>query len=228
MARRRSRRRSGSSAGSDRGGATAAQAPAAASPALVPWRDRVRDILGALRRRAQRQHARALTAWIDERLGDGATARGGSDVDRLLDDWIALPGSAGDGRSVAVAHAAEADGLEPLERDQLRRWERERRRGVFLVQRAQRDALEVWDPLEGAPLVLHLLDRMDGPKAASLRRGAVVTASYQPWVARLVAVGPVEIFEVEDALDLFRREVLAAGQSWHDAPPPAPTRGTSS
>ena len=97
---------------------------------------------------------------------------------------------------------------------------------MFLVQRAQRDALEVWDPLEGAPLTLHLLDRLDNDKAASLRRGAVVTASFQPWVARLVAVGPVEIFEAQDALDLFRREVLAAGQSWHDAPPPAPTRGS--
>ncbi|MCA9317078.1 MAG: hypothetical protein R3F05_01480 [Planctomycetota bacterium] len=226
MARRRSRRRSGSSAASDRGGATAAPAPAAGAAAIVPWRERVREILAALRRRAQRDHARTLTAWIDERLGEGATARGGSDADRLLDDWIASPGSAGDGRSVALAHAAEADDLEPLERDQLKRWERERRRGVFLVQRAQRDALEVWDPLEGAPLTLHLLDRLDNDKAASLRRGAVVTASFQPWVARLVAVGPVEIFEAQDALDLFRREVLAAGQSWHDAPPPAPTRGS--
>ncbi|MGE0193236.1 MAG: hypothetical protein AB7T63_14470 [Planctomycetota bacterium] len=215
MARRRSRRRSGPSSPAAGTGTT-----------LVPWRERVREILAALRRRAQRQHGRALTAWIDERLGEGATARGGSDADRLLDDWIACPGSAGDGRSVAGAHAAEAVDLEPLERDQLRRWERERRRGVFLVQRAQRDALEVWDPLEGAPLVLHLLDRLDAPKASSLRRGAVVTASYQPWVARLVAVGPVEIFEADDALDLFRREVLAAGQAWHDAPPPAPSRAT--
>ncbi len=193
---------------------------------LIPWSERMRTILVALRRDARRRRGVAFEAWVDERLGDGAAARRGSDVDRLLDDWIVAPGSAGDGRSIAAAHAAEAPDLESIERDQLRRWERERRRGVFIVQRATRDSLAVWDPLEGAPLTLHLLERLAAERAAGLARGAVVTASFQPWIARLVAVGPVEVFEAHDALDLFRREVLAAGRPWHEAPPPAPVRTT--
>jgi hypothetical protein len=224
MARRRSRRSRG--ARSTRGPGTTGTGAGTSTTTitLTPWRDRVRALLAALRQRARSRHEGALQALLRDHLGADTAAHAASDVDRLVDDWIVSSGSAGDGRSLVTAFAAEAADLEPLEREQLRRWERERHRGVFLVQRAGRDALEVWDPLEGAPLTLHLLDRLTPTKMEDLGRGAVVTASFQPWVARLVAVGPVEIFEGADALDLFRREVIASGRSWHEAPPPAPTR----
>ena len=87
-----------------------------------------------------------------------------------------------------------------------------------------RDQLSLWDPLEGAPLTLHLLEKLQGSRAEAISRGTVVTISYQPWMARLVAVGEPEFFVDTRALALFREQTLESGAPWHEAPAPAPQR----
>jgi hypothetical protein len=196
---------------------------------LRPWRGRVQDLLDSLQSWSRAHYGPAVDQWLESRfegLGGPADAPE-ADVDRAVEDFVCTPGSAGEGRSILSIFAEQAagpaeEGLEPEDRDQLRRWERERRRGVFLIQHAARDRLTLWDPLEGAPLTLHLLNKLGAARADSLRRGTVVTATYQPWMARLVAVGEVEFFADERAISLFREEAVGSGARWHEAPPPAP------
>lgn len=202
------------------------EAPAARTP-IVPWRDRVRGILDSVRGYAHREHAGSIEAVIRAQLGDPAKAHP-ADVTRLVDALICTPGSAGDGRSIAAAHASattDGEGLEKVDRDQLRRWERERGRGVFIVQRCFTERIEAFDPLEGAGLTLHLLERLGAGRAAEVQTGTVVTATYVPYVARVVAIGLVEFFADPKALELFRSQVQASGAAWHEPPPPPPVAG---
>ena len=146
---------------------------------------------------------------------------------RAFVDCVCASCSAGDDRSILSVFCDPASGpgeseLDAEDRGQARRWERERRRGVFLIQHAARDRLTLWDPLEGAPLTLHLLRKLPESLATALRRGTVVTATYQPWMARLVAVGKVEFFTDGRAVALFREQTVGAGTPWHEAPPAAP------
>ncbi len=230
MSRRRRKRRKRQGAGpkpqpARTPTATATESPKAAAKRktpIIPWRDTVRRLLDGARAFAQNRHGEAVEAVVRAQFGDPPEPQHPADLERLLDDLICTAGTAGDGRSIATAYAEAAEDLTELDRDQLRRWERERGRGVFLVQRCHADRIEVWDPLEGAGLTLSLLDRMPAGRAAEVRTGTVMTATYIPYVARVVAVGLVEMFAEAEAHDLFRRQVTDSGSTWHDPPPPAP------
>jgi len=200
--------------------------------ALRPWRTRVQDLLDHLRAWSREHYGAAIEARLEQHLG---TSEGGvppaavnqADADRAIEEFVCSPGSAGEGRSVLGVFADQAPGpdggpMDPEDREQARRWERERARGVFLIQHAARDRLTLWDPLEGAPLTLHVLHKLSEARLAHLRRGTVVTATYQPWMARLVAVGEIEYFSDPRAIALFREQSAESGTRWHEAPPAAP------
>ncbi|MDJ0975419.1 MAG: hypothetical protein QNJ98_13220 [Planctomycetota bacterium] len=200
---------------------TEAGPPARKEP-IVAWRTAVRRLLDEVRAFAQNRHGEAVDQVLRAHFGDPPEPEHPADLERALDDLIATPGTAGDGRSIAAAYAEAAEDLADLDREQLRRWERERRRGVFLTQNCFADRIEAWDPLEGAGLTLSLLDRLPPARAAEIRPGTVITAVYVPYVARLVAIGLVEMFGDPQAMAMFREQVEASGSTWHDAPPTAP------
>ncbi len=193
---------------------------------VVPWFVRAADLLRAARAFACERRDAFLTEALRARFGDGLDALHPADRERATNDLLSLPGGMGDGRSILRAFAEDTAGLEEAERAQVLRWERERRRGVYLLERCHPDLLEAWDPIEGKRAVLHFVESLGRGRAASLRRGTVVTAVTVPWNERLLAEGQVEMFEEEDALRLFRNEVRNAGHAWHDAPAPAPMRST--
>lgn len=184
--------------------------------ALVSWKVRVAEIAGRLLDHA-REHVRAAPA---AETGDGSDP---ADADRALEDLACLPGSAGDGRSLLRAFAEEAEGLSPPEREQLLRWERERRRGVYVVERCFPDLVEAWDPLEGARLTFHLPERLPAGRAAEVARGTLVVAVTVPWTTRRLARGRVEFWSDPRALPMYRSEVRGSGRAWHDLPPAAPS-----
>jgi hypothetical protein len=184
--------------------------------ALVSWKVRVAEIAGCLVERA-REHGLAP---------QGAPAGGATDPadeDAALEDAACAPGSAGDGRSLLRAFAEDGDGLSPPEREQLLRWEKERRKAVYLVERCFPDAVEVWDPVEGARLTFHLPDRLPGARASEVARGTLVVATTVPWTTRRLARGRVEFWSDPRALPMYRNEVRSSGRAWHDLPPAAPT-----
>ncbi len=194
---------------------------------IVPWRDRVRRLRDQLRAFARNHYAPVLDAALVERFGNPPRAEHPADLERVEEDLVCTPGSAGDARSILRVYAddgaqLEQTPLEDSERAELLRWEQGRSRGVFLVQRAAPDRIEVWDPLEGAGLTLHLLDRLAKARADALSRGSVLTTTFLPFAARVVAVGYLELFEDPRAKELFRQQVRAGGRGWQEAPPPAP------
>ncbi len=209
MARRRSKRRKQA-----RAKKAAAQAT---RPELVAWRRQVGAILESLAAFG-RDHYGAVIEAHPERSEVPP-----EDQARATQDVLCLPGSAADGRSV-LRNFCETSGLSDEERGQALRWETERRRGVFVVQAANRERLVVWDPLEGAPLTLHLLEKLGAAEAKRVRPGAIVTATFLPWMARLVAVGRPEFFTDPRALALFREQTVSSGVPWHEAPAAAPER----
>ena len=234
MARRRNRRKK------QRGGpkpadrvAAAESTPEGAEGGLVPWRVRMASLRAVLRDWSRLRYAEAIDAWLRERFEDPDAVEHADDIDQAIDDFLCSPGSSGDDPSIlsvwctqaANGQLADDEGgaAEAEDVAQVRRWERERYRGVFILQAAKRDQLSLWDPLEGAPLTLHLLVKLDTAEADALKRGAIVTAVYQPWMARLVAVG-AEYFTDPRAMQLFREQTLDAERAWHDAPAAAPTK----
>ena len=224
MARRRSKAARKKSRGGGPAAAAGTQArPEKARPEIVSWRKRVNDLIVHLRDWARQSYAPAIDAFLDERFGAARAEAPEADVEAATDDFVCAPGSAGDGSSILRVFADHASSLDAEDRDQIRRWEHERRRGVFLVQRARRDRLFLWDPLEGAPITLHLLDKLSAQRLGLLGRGTVVTAVFQPWMARLIAVG-TEFFADPRALQMFRDETASTGATWHEPPPPAPER----
>jgi hypothetical protein len=174
-------------------------------------------------------------AELGERLLESVRTHGGADLaarlsacepaeaQRLLEGAACTPGALADGRSALRAFAEESTDLEPLEREQLLRWERERRRGVYLVERCFPDVIEAWDPVAAERLVIHLPERLPGARASEVRRGTVVVAVTVPWTTRLLARGQVELWNDPAALALYRTTVRDSGRAWHDLPPPAPT-----
>jgi hypothetical protein len=189
---------------------------------IVPWRDRVRRLRDQLRAFARNHYGAVLDTALIERFGNPPRAEHPADLERVEEDLVCTPGSAGDARSILRVFADDGAELVEAERLELLRWEQGRSRGVFLVQRAAADRIEVWDPLEGAGLTLHLLDRLPKARADALSRGSVLTTTFLPFAARVVAVGYLELFEDPRARELFREQVRAGGRNWHDAPPPAP------
>jgi len=180
-------------------------------------------LIGALRDWSRTSYAPAIDAFLGEHLGADAAP---ADRETATDDFICAGGSAGDGSSILrvfVDHATTVSGLDQEARGQVRRWEQERRRGVFIVQRARRDQLFLWDPLEGAQLTLHLLEKLSEARLTTIGPGTVVTAVFQPWVARLVAVR-AEFFGDPRALQLFREQTCSSGAAWHEPPAAAPER----
>jgi hypothetical protein len=171
----------------------------------------------------------SLRAFVRERAAEptaspASTAPRAADRDRALDDLACTPLGAGD-RSFVDAFLAEGPRLGEPARQQVARWPRERRRAVLLVQRCEPDRLLLWDPLEGAPLTLQLLEPLAVAHAERVRRGAVAVATWLPWNARLVAVGEVDLYGDPAARDLFREQVTARGTPWHEPPAPAPVAG---
>ena len=234
-AKGRGAQKSGTRPGADTGAGTTAsssQAPVATKAApeiakskrtpIVPWRDRVRRLRDQLRAFARNHYAAVLDSALIERFGNPPKAEHPADLGRVEEDLVCTPGSAGDARSILRVFADDGAQLEDTERAELLRWEQGRSRGVFLVQRASQDRIEVWDPLEGAGLTLHLLDRLSTARADALPRGSVLTTTFLPFAARVVAVGYLELFEDPRAKELFKEQVRSGGRSWHEAPPPAP------
>ena len=232
-------------AGAPEAGAPEAAAPEMAAPeapeatGLVPWRARMAALRACVRDWSRLRYAEAIDAWLRERFEDPDAVEHAADIEQAVDDFLTSPGSSGDEPSILAVWCGqvetgqlageEAGHASAEDVGQVRRWERERRRGVFVLQRAERDKLSLWDPLEGAPLTLHLLAKLGTREAEALKRGAVVTAVYQPWMARLVAVG-AEYFTDPRAVQLFREQTLDAERAWHEAPAaaPAPTKKRTS
>lgn len=192
-------------------------------PALVSWKVRVVEIGAQLLEHARARGGDALEADLAARLAAQPLEADDAERERVLEDLACTPGSAGDGRSLARTFAEDAEGLEPAEREQLLRWERERRRGVYLVERCLPDVVEAWDPLAGERLTIHLPERLPGARASEVPRGALVVAVTAPWTTRWLARGRVEFWNDARALPLYRDEVRAGGHVWHDLPPAAPT-----
>jgi hypothetical protein len=194
-------------------------------PGLVPWYVRASEVLALARAFAQERREAFLAERLAQRYGGAADDVPPADLERAVDDLLREAGGMGDGRSILRAFAEEAGGLETAERAQVLRWERERGRGVYVLDRCHPDFLEAWDPIEGKRVVVHFTESLGRGRAASLRRGTVVTVVTVPWNERRLAEGRVEMFEDEDALRLFRTEVRNAGHPWHDppAPPPVPS-----
>lgn len=214
---RRNRRRG-------KGGGSAATA-AGRRPALVPWRERVREVLLRLREFARDGWGEAIESFLAARFGDGAASASVSDLQTAFDDYVCAPRSAGgeDGRAIVSVFADEDGSLPLAERESLGRWPAERSRRVYLLDRAGRDRLDLWDPIAGGRLVLHLVERLPAAAAAALPRGTVVVAASVPWAQRRVVLGAVEMYEDEDALEMYRREVRQGGRHWHELPPPTPS-----
>lgn len=192
-------------------------------PPLVSWKTRVAGLGRRLFEWARERRGPELEEALGQLLGPEAATAEPAQLERAFEDLLVAPGSAGDGLSVLRAFAEQAEGLEPAEREQLLRWERERRRAVYLVERCFPDHVEVWDPVAGARSSLHLPERLPPGRVASVARGSVLVATTVPWTTRTLARGQVEFWTDPRALPLFRTEVRQSGRGWHDLPPAAPT-----
>jgi len=188
----------------------------------MPWRERVRALQERLRAFAREHYHEAIQARLEALFGDPPAAEHPADLERAVDNLLTEPGSAGPDLSIVRAFSEGSSDLDAEDRNQVLRWEKERRRGVFVMQRCHPDRMEVWDPLEGAGLTLQLLDRMSGARSAEVRAGTVLTTEYLPYLARLIAVGFIEMYGDDSALKLYREEVRKSGATWHAPPPVAP------
>jgi hypothetical protein len=146
-----------------------------------------------------------------------------ADLERAFDDHVVAPRAGDDPRPLVRVFAEEGKDLDPAERASLLRWESERHRRVYVLDRAAPERLDLWDPVRGGRVSLHLLDPLPPGRVAALSRGAVVVAVSAPWLRFTVALGPLEIYEDDEAIALFRREVRSGGRLWHDLPAAAPT-----
>ena len=198
-------------------------------PALIPWRERARDVLARLREFARQGWASSLEQFLAARFGDGAAEASVTDLQDAFDDYVCAPGSAGDeetpARSILRVFVDEEKDLDAEERRILPTWEAERSRRVYLLDHAHRDRLELWDPLEGGRTVLHLVEKLPAAAAAALGRGTVVVATSAPWAKRRIVLGQLELYDADDAVEMYRREVRGGGRMWHDLPPPPPAPG---
>jgi len=192
---------------------------------IVSWRERAQAVLFALRDHAKRTRGPEIEAWLHERFGDAVATTDVADLELAFDAFVCTPGSAGEeagNRSIVRAFAEDAPDLEDEERQQLPTWEGACTRRVHLLDRCHRDRLDLWDPVAGDRLTLHLLEKMAKGRVAELARGTVVIATSLPWGTRLLALGRVEIYDEGEAVALYRREVRESGRHWHDLPAPTP------
>ena len=198
-------------------------------PVLVPWRERARDVLARLRGFARDGWGSSLERYLAARFGDAAKETSVSDLQTAFDDYVCGTGSAADEehptRSILAVFADEERDLDAKERALLPTWEVERKRQVYLLDRPHRDRLELWDPLAEGRLVIHLVEKLPAAAAAALSRGTVVVATSAPWGKRRIVLGQLELYDAEDAVEMYRAEVRADGRMWHDLPPPAPAPG---
>lgn len=191
-------------------------------PLLVPWKARVAELGARLFAFARDRRGAELEDALRQHLGPQADTAGLAELEHAFEALIVAPGSSGEPLSLLRQFAEQAEGLEPAEREQLLRWERERRRAVYLVERCFPDHLEAWDPVEGARAVIHLPERLPAGRLAAIARGTVVVATTVPWTTRTLARGQVEFWSDPRALPLFRAQVRESGRAWHDLPPAAP------
>lgn len=190
---------------------------------IVPWRRRARELLGQLRAWVRDTHGPAAEDYLHLRFGPDAKQTPLGDLERAFDDFIFSRGTAPDGGSLVRLFADEAPELEPAEREEIRAWEESRARGVFLLDRAQRDLLVLWNPLGGDRVTVHLLERMARGYVAGLQRGAVMVVTTMPYGERRIALGEVETWNDPDAIAVYRKEVRESGKDWHDLPRPSPS-----
>ena len=189
---------------------------------LIPWRERARQVLTQLREFARDRAGDEIEAFLQKTFGENGQEPDVHDLQRAFDDYVCAVGSAGENRSLVRAFVEESGDLQVDERDLLKSWEQERRRRVFLLDRCTRDRIELWAPLAGGREVLHLIEKMPPARAAALKRGTVVIATSAPFGSRKIVVGQMEIYEGDDAIEMYRAEVRDEGRIWHDMPPPAP------
>lgn len=206
-------------------------------PVLVPWRERSRAVLARLRAFARDGWADALERFLTARFGEAVAEASVSDLQTAFDDYVCTPGSAGDdhapeqavegapARSILRVFVDEEQDLDAEERRILPTWETERTRRVYLLDHAHRDRLALWDPLAGGRTVLHLIDKLPAAAAAALSRGTVVVATSAPWAKRRIVLGQLELYDTDDAVEMYRGEVRQGGRMWHDLPPSTPARG---
>jgi hypothetical protein len=217
MSAQRRRRRHTEGTGGDERATTRERAK------IVPWRRRARELLRRLRDWVREEHGPAVEEYFVLRFGDRLRETPVADLERAFDDFAFSGGTPPDGRSLVAVFAEDAPGLEKEERDLVRSWEESRQRGVYLLDRCQRDLMILWDPLRGGRMTLHLLERMARGYAAGLRRGAVIVATTMPYADRTIALGEVETWTDDEALRVFRQEVRESGRTWHDLPKPSPS-----
>ncbi len=190
--------------------------------APLPWRERAREVLLTLREWARDRDGPGIEAFLRTRLGDDAADASVADLQRLFDDFLCAPGSGGKERSLIRAFAEEHEDLTKDERDLLPSWETERTRKVCLLDRAHRDRLDLWDPVGGGRIVLHLLEKMPPARAAALSRGAVIIATWAPWNGRRIALGQIEIYDDDNAIEMYRNAVRDEDRPWTDLPAATP------
>lgn len=227
MSRRKRRRGRQSGAGAAEAPSAAPSTSTTAAPPrekkpLVVWRDRADEVVGRLRAYAKERYGFEIEAFLREGFGDGVEQASVRDLEQAFDDFVCTSGSAGDGRSILAAWIGEDEALDLEERRQLLTWENERHRRVYLLDRGQRDHLELWDPVRGGRATVQLLDRLPKGRLAALDRGTVVIATTAPWGTRTIALGPVELYDDDEAISLYRKEVRDLGRLWHELPAPAP------
>lgn len=203
--------------------ATARGATMQEKPKIVPWRRRAREVLRALREWVRAEHGSAVEDYLHLRFGDAVKDTPIADLERAFDDFTFSRGTAPDGGSLLAVFADEAPDLSREEREAMRAMEEARDRRVYVLDRAQRDLLFLWDPLKGERVTVHLLERMARGYVANLRRGAVVVATTLPYGERTIALGEVETWSEDDAIRMFRQEVRDSGRTWHDLPRPTPS-----
>jgi hypothetical protein len=189
---------------------------------IVPWRQRARELLHQLRDWVRAEHGPAVEDYLHLRFGPAVTTTPVADLERAFDDFVFSRGSGGEGRSLVAVFADEADALASEERAEIRSWEEKRARGVYLLDRAQRDLLVLWNPVDGSRTTLHLLERMARGYVAGLQRGAVVVVTTMPYADRLIALGEVETWNDDEAIQVFRKEVRESGKPWNELPKPTP------
>jgi hypothetical protein len=186
-------------------------------------------VLARLREFARDGWAAPLEQYLGARFADTTGDPSVSELQHAFDDYVCGPGSAGDeaspNRSILGVFVDETADLDAEERRILPTWEVERSRRVYLLDHAHRDRLELWDPLVGGRAVLHLVEKLPAAGAAALGRGTVVVATSVPWTKRRIVMGQLELYDADDAVEMYRGEVRQGGRAWHELPPPAPAPG---
>ena len=100
---------------------------------IVPWPVRAAELVRRAREHARERHGAALDAWVALRFPQAAEPAP-AERDGAVDEFLLLEGTAEGAPSALREFAEGAEDLRPEERAQVLRWEKERRRGVYLLE----------------------------------------------------------------------------------------------